>query len=437
LKSCKPCCKNIHPINQLVKLNGKSEQNKVAQSVGSESAGRMHKLNALQGWLHKVSKIAFCWLLLAVSTPLCAEKKAPTPPLANVTFFVNSLPGTPFWESQIDFAKAVSKAFKINLTISYIPRKYIDRFGVAEYIDNYLDKQAQLPDLIVSSLWLGAEVKVLQIIAEKNISYFSINNQLTEPLLASLGTPRVKFPRWLGHIATDDVEVGAQLTEYLLQQIEKKKACTSACPINLFAFSGFTFTTASQQREKGLSLALAKRRDVHLFNVVHAAWDKQEAYAMMPTILQRHDDIDGYWIASDFMALGVLQGLQESTRPQTAILASIDWSPDIIKHIKSGAVSASLGGHFMEAGWAITLYADALLAGDFAASFGTIFRSELDILDGNNIKKIGPFLAQPHWNSEAILLNSRFYNKKFKGYSFSPLNIINAQLNAATSHAQR
>jgi ABC-type sugar transport system substrate-binding protein len=398
--------------------------------------GSVYRVKTVQRWLNQVRIMTCCWLWLLASTLTFAEEKVPKPPLANVTFFVNSLPGTPFWESQIDFAKAVSKAFNINLTISYIPRKYIDRFGVTEYIEDYLDKQSTLPDLIVSSLWLGAEQKVLQIFADRNIAYFSINNQLTEPLLASLGTPRVKFPRWLGHIATDDVAVGAQLTEYLLQQIEKNKTCASACPIHLFAFSGFTFTTASQQREKGLNLALAKRRDVQLFNVVHAAWDRQEAYAMMPTILQRHDDIDGYWIASDFMALGVLQGLQESKRPQTAILASIDWSPDIIAPIKSGAVSASLGGHFMEAGWAITLYADALLAGDFAAKFGTLFHSELDILDGNNIDTIGAFLAKPHWNSEAILLNSRHYNPNFTHYSFHPLTIINAQLTAKTRGAE-
>jgi ABC-type sugar transport system substrate-binding protein len=372
----------------------------------------------------------FALMSLLVSTlnsSVAADNAATLKPSGNtshVVFFVNSTPDSPFWLSQVNYATAVAQALDMQLSVVYIPNKYIDRFGVFDFISNYLQKSPKVPDLIVSALWLGAEEKLLMLMDQQKIPLISINAHLTDRHLAVLGKPRGRFPLWLGHVSADDVKVGNLMAEYLIQDITASRNGEAEQAINLFAFSGLAFTSASQQREQGLQSAVNTHKNVHLFNVVHANWDKDLAYTMMPIILKRHDDIDGYWIASDIMTFGVLQGLKELGNPSSAILASVDWSPAMVDFIESGDVRVSFGGHFIEAGIAMTLYKDYVNVADFADLTGTLIYVEMSKLEKANVKTLGAFLKKPKWESQVLRRNSRFYNPQFTRYSFNAADII-------------
>ena len=344
--------------------------------------------------------------------------------IANVTFIINSYKGFAFWDNQADYAKAVAEALDLNLTLVYIPEQYSDRFGVVRFFSDYLYNLSEKPDLIISALWLGAESRLLDILAAENIPLISINTALTEYDFSFLGKPREKYPLWLAHIATDDQQAGYELAEYIVNKTAQKKSCTQTCEINLFAFAGTAYTSASVYRERGLEQSLQQHANVSLFNVVNANWDRELTRSMMKTVLRRHDDIDAYWVLGDIMAMGVLDGLKEHGVKQMPIIGSIDWTPDVITQIEQGNVTLSLGGHFMEAGWALTMYSDYLRVGDFVEQFGTVFPSTLAKLDSDNVKLIGGFLRNPQWNKQVIKSNTRYVNSSLQAYMMEPEKLI-------------
>lgn len=367
----------------------------------------------------------FLWQLLVCASLLClpthlAAQSLPSNNIAKVTFLVGADPNAPFWDSQIHFAQSVAKALNVELSVIYIPAKYMNRFGVAHFMATMLKDQLQHPDLIISTLWLGTESKILMLLNRYHIPLISINTHLSTKLIAEIGLPREKFPYWLGHISTDDVKTGKMLTEYLLKQVNQNKGCNLPCPINLFAFSGATYASASLEREKGLKQVVANVPKVNLFNVVHANWDRDTAKSMMATVLNRHDDIDAFWVASDAMTLGVIEGFKEKGQNITPVIGSIDWSPEIVEYIRTGEVDISYGGHFMEAGWALTLFVDYLKVSDFVEISGTVIKIKLAQLTFNEIEGLGSFLLAPVWSAEVIRSHSRFYNDNFSEYQFDP-----------------
>lgn len=346
------------------------------------------------------------------------------PPIAKVTFIINSYRGFSFWDSQADYAQAVADALGVQLTLVYIPERYSDRFGVVTFFRRYLDSLSEKPDLIISALWLGAESNLLDLLALKKIPLISINTALSERHFTIFGKPREQYPLWLAHFSTNDKQAGFDLSEYIVNKARAKKTCQQRCNVNLFAFAGTAYTSASQYRIVGLKASLTLHANVSLFNVVNANWDRALTHRMMETVLGRHNDIDAYWVVGDIMALGVLDGLKEwATRPYP-LIGSMDWTPAVIGQIEQGNVAVSYGGHFMEAGWALMMYADYLRLGDFAEQFGTFFSSNLAKLDSDNVATIGAFLRKPKWNQEAIRLNSRYFNPSLRRYMMDPEKII-------------
>lgn len=392
------------------------------------------KSTSSRGWKILVVLSDFNWrnIFLALTLLTCTQAVAQNsnaqnesePLIANVTFVINSYRGFAFWDSQADYARAVADALGINLTVVYIPEHYSDRFGVVNFFTEYLDRVPRNPDLIISALWLGAELHLLDLLNSKGIPLISINTTLSKRDFAIFGQPREKYPLWLAHFSTNDNLAGYELAEYIVGNVTKQKRCTRFCQINLFAFAGTAYTSASLHRVEGLKTSLKRYPNVSLFNVVSANWDRELTRNMMKKVLSRHDDIDAFWVVGDIMALGVLDGLKDYGAKSYPLIGSMDWTPEIITQIEQGNIAVSFGGHFMEAGWALSIYADYLRKGDFVEKFGVIFSSSLTKLDSSNVASIGGFLKDPKWNVQVIRLNNRYFNPLLQDYVMQPEKII-------------
>lgn len=377
-------------------------------------------------------------VLLFVAGPLLAEDRftldeknsRQSVTEIKVTFIINSYPGFSFWDNQAKYAQAVADALDINLSIVYIPQHQADRFGVVTFFNEYLQQLNKPPDLIISALWLGAELNLLELLNNMNIPLISINTALSERHFELLGKPREKYPLWLAHFSTNDKQAGYELSEYLLAQIEHNQSQSKSKKINLFAFAGTAYTSASQQRVAGLKQSITEHKNALLFNVVNANWDRELTYSMMQTVLDRHNNIDAYWVLGDIMAMGVLDGLKEGAKKPYPLIGSMDWSAEIIEHIERGDVAVSFGGHFMEAGYALSMYADYKRVADFAGRFGTIYYTSLAKLDRNNLELLGDFLRHPKWNREVIRANNLFFNPNLKNYVVAPEKIIQLHIEA-------
>jgi ABC-type sugar transport system substrate-binding protein len=349
----------------------------------------------------------------------------------NIVFIIPADEGFHFWDSEINFAKAVAQTHGFELNIVHTPRKYRNRFDVVNFVKNTLDGLPTSPDLVITSFWLGSEQKMLAMLSEKNIPTITINSSISAEQLSILGNPREKYPLWLGHISPDDVEVGEQLGELLISHAKQQKQCSTArCKVDLFAITGLNYSAVSIQRVDGLKKALIHHRWSSLINVVYGNWKRETVADMMSTVTTRHPHIDAYWVASDIMAYGIRDGLEKlnMTLPEDTLVGSIDWSAPTVGEIRQGHIDFSLGGHFMEAGWALMLFADYQAGIDFKQDVGTIITTPFSVLKKSNIDSLGTFLSAPEWSSNNLSQYSKSLNPSLKTYSLSPLNIINSQI---------
>lgn len=347
-----------------------------------------------------------------------------------ILMLVNADQGFPFWDSEVNFAKAVADAFSLNLTVHYIPARYRDRFGIVKYIEGYLKKRNNSPDLVMSAFYLGSEDKLLTLLDKKSIPFFSLNSYISTAQYKVLGKPREKFTHWIGHIAPNDIKAGKQLMQALLKIYRQRNHCDqTVCGAKIFGFTGLPYAAVSQQRVKGVEEAVAIDRTSDLYNNVAGNWRKRVVLEKMAIVLQRHKDIDVFWAASDNMAWGIVEAMQLHPNARQSLIGSFDWSPDTIPMIKGDKIQISLGGHFLEAGLALILYYDYLNGIDFSAENGPIIESQMSELTLKNIKQLGPFLIKPIWKKNVLFGYSKFNNPNRTHYLFDPNDIISQQIN--------
>ncbi|MFC3122743.1 substrate-binding domain-containing protein [Agaribacter flavus] len=338
---------------------------------------------------------------VVINTDLNAERSKKL----QIVMFIHADKGFPFYDSVVDYSKAVSKAFKAKLDLYYVPRSVRTRFDIVEYSTNIVDKYDTKPNLIVAPLWLRAEHDFIRAIEDRQIDLLTFNYQIPDSLLEELGKPREKYKHWLAHISPNDVQAGYELTKYLLAEARRKKSCNDKdCRYNIFAVRGFEYAAVTKQRHEGLVRAVNKDAKANLLNVVNGDWKRKITADLMPTILNRHDDIDIFWASSDVMAYGILDGLdmEQPSYYERLAIGAIDWSPPTIAYIEQGKMQVSLGGHFMEAGWAIQLYLSLLAGYDFEPILGTMIHTQLSPLNRDNVKEIGRFLKQPKWQDRVF-----------------------------------
>ncbi len=338
--------------------------------------------------------------------------------------------GFPFWDSQVNFAQAVADALNFELEVVYTPQAYRNRFGAAEFLKEILDSKKALPKLVLSSFWVGSELKILTMLDEMKISFISINSDISKEQFSVLGKPRERFPYWLAQLSPNDFAVGGQLATAMLKESRARRCPTTHCDVSIFAITGMSYSAVSTQRLDGLKQAVQADKQSRIINSVYGHWDRKRVEKMTSTIISRHNDIDAFWIASDVMAYGLQDGLaaMKHTLPSTTIIGSIDWSPASIDKVKEGSLHMSVGGHFMEAGWSLILFYDYINNTDFADELGVIIRTEMSLLDKHNVDTLGSFLKAPRWSNKRIKSYSKYLNPARKHYNLNPTQIIMQQL---------
>jgi ABC-type sugar transport system substrate-binding protein len=290
------------------------------------------------------------------------------------------------------------------LDVAYTPKSYRNRFDAANYARQIIESKHYKPSLVLTSFWVGSEKKILTMLNDKKIPIITINSDLSEQQFASLGRPRERFPLWLAHLSPNDTKAGNQLAQAIIKESRDRRCHGKKCDVNIFAITGLSYSAVSKQRANGLNTVTRDDHFARLLGIIYGNWDRSLVASKAQTIIQRHDDIDAFWIASDVMAYGLLEGLDSAQMalPEETIIGGIDWSPDTIKKIKNGEMDISLGGHFMEAGWALILFYDYLNKVDLPSDITPVIKTEMSLLNTYNIDELGPFLVAPKWSREQI-----------------------------------
>lgn len=129
--------------------------------------------------------------------------------------------------------------------------------------------------------------------------------------------------------------------------------------------------------------------------IVNGKWERPIAAAQVEQLLRRYPQTQLIWTASDWMALGVIDSL-EKFPDQRFCVGGFDWLPQSQYALQKGTLTASAGGHFAMAAWAMVLIYDDV-RGKLPKPMPDIPLLQLEILTAKNLPLYQPLLRAGQW----------------------------------------
>lgn len=346
-------------------------------------------------------------LILFGSPALSVEQRA-----LNIILFSPNSSDEDFWGDVHSFARASASDLGINFRIVY--NALNNRFDYLELIEKELAGPDK-PDAFLAVSYLRRTQRLLALSEKYNVPVILINNELPMDTSSAIGTPRSVFKTYLGHITPDDYKMSYQLSNYLIQQAI---ASDQDQQINIAGIAGSRDTPESDRRNQGLKHATWEHApQAQLKQIVYANWEGDIARRMSLSLIKRHNELDIIWYASDLMALAAQSAIEQSG--QSIITGGFDWTKDAILAIKSGKLTASVGGHFTDGGYALVLLYDYFHGRDFADVTGVTIRSASGVIHRGNVDKYYQLLTQRDWQSIDFKKYSRVFHPQNNQYDFS------------------
>jgi len=276
-----------------------------------------------------------------------------------------------FFDRLVELTEAASKQLNVLLRIHRYDEPQFNRFFYAQYIDNVLTAEND-NDYLISLFFSQTESKVMEVVNKHKINLFSFNSPLSPHVKGMIGTPREHTPYWIGHFSPNDEQAGYDLAKQLIDN-KKQEA------ISMLAINGSRNSEVGKMRAQGLVRKVAESEKINLLQLIYTDWTYQQARDKTALMLQRYQDIDVVWSASDSLARGVIDEITH-TNPEllkNISTGSIDWSPQIVPYLKNNKVTTSYGGHIFEGAWLMALIYDHFNGLDFQNELGVVIQDNL------------------------------------------------------------
>lgn len=280
---------------------------------------------------------------------------------------------------------------------------------------------------LITGYFTGSTTKYIQRADERDIKIFVINAGVPEEDQSIVGVPREKLKNWIGHIAASDFQAGYELADVLINKaISLNKYPEQS--IQVVALGGGTDSVVPLQRRLGLEKRVEEQANAKLNSVVETMWTQQEANVTATELLNQYSDADVVWAAGDSMSLGVVDAIKAAgKKPGIDILTGgIDWSDGGISGVAGGEMTASVGGHLFEGGWALLLIHDYHYGIDFAEDPGISSTTEMRAITADNVQNYIKWLRQPDWSKIDFKQFSKKYNSSLQRYDFSLGTLLGA-----------
>ncbi len=314
-----------------------------------------------------------------------------------------------FFYRMESFMRAAADDLGISLEILYGRRNYVTTYNVVRQ----LLSRKQLPDYLILINENDMGRMILPGLSGRGIRIILINEGIPERDRTFFGRPGEKYPDWFAQFLPDDLQAGRLLADELI----RKRVEQGHRKINIAGLSGTAKATSSDLRVKGLYKTALLYPEVNVLQVVPAFWDIDRASKVTRGLLSRYDHLDIIWAASDGMALGAARAMREAgKRPGKDILTGgIDWTDFSFSMVKKGTFTATVGGHFMDGGWAMVMIYD-----DFNGYKGPFpEKSSFALINRENINRFASFFHCNKWDKIDFRHFSMTLNPKLHHYDFS------------------
>ena len=237
-------------------------------------------------------------------------------------------------------------------------------------------------------------------------------------------TPRENLKYWLATIYPDNVNAGYQIANEIYKKT--KKIVKNKKNYSLVAINGDKSTKASIERELGLNQFLLEHKNITLYQIISAEWDRQIAYEKMLLIQKRYHDLDMIWAANDPIALGALKAVKEKNRKpgKDIFIGGLNWQQEALQEIKNGSLSISLGGHFMTGACAVIILYDYLHGIDIKEKNYEMNLKIFSTINENEAEEYSKYLDRSYWKKINFKKLSKYLNPKLNDYEFDAKKIF-------------
>lgn len=283
-----------------------------------------------------------------------------------------------------------SAAHQLGIKLYVYPSVDFDRFSYLDAVERALENK---PDYLVAMFRYNTSETILNLTAKAGVKLFSTNSDLPSEAKAILGKPRDKFPHWIGQTYPDDLQAGY----YLAEQIFQSAKPAEGEQLTLIALAGSRDSPVAFDRVKGLQRFVKENPTITLKQIIYSGWRYETTYQMLPQILARYPDIDGFWSVSDVIAAAVDNRLRDTKATRKYIIGGFDWSPIYFRERSTNNLSISIGGHFIEGGIILALLNDYHHSHDFAEHFGNRITFKLSSLTASNKAMLENLIIDNQW----------------------------------------
>ena len=315
-----------------------------------------------------------------------------------------------FWYLAHDFAKEVSKDLKIDLKI-YYNKIEGDRFTYLDAYKRAFNEKIK-PDFIVGTFMRNISKSIFEMSEKFNIPIFIVNTSVPNEEKSFIGEPRAKHKNFIGHMYPDEKYASYILADYLINKSKKNKLDKK---IEIVGITGNKENPVAINRKIGLEKA-SKINDTTLHQTIFTNWTVSQSREKTKRLLKRYKNLDVFWYVNDDTALAgnkIIKKLKKNI-----VVGGFDWEKEAIESIKNGTYDASVGGHFVEVGFALILLYDYYHGKDFYVEFGSEINTKMQLITSENIDTYYNFLNTQDWGKIDFRKYSKSLNQELKKYNF-------------------
>lgn len=274
------------------------------------------------------------------------------------------------------------------------------------------------PDYILTPNYVGTIKHIMPLVNKSSTRLFLFNAGLNEEQRALFGSPREKYVQWIGEMLPDDETAGYELARQLIASTRQ----SGVEQVNMLAISGNKYNQAAYLRSRGLRRAIEEDPNAHLLQEVSGRWFRDTAAMKIPVLMKRHPTTNVIWAANDSMALGVLDVIDSTWHGP---VGGFDWTAPALTAIWEGDMFASMGGHFMEAGWALVLLFDFHQGRDFVGE-GVSRKTPLFFISKKTVPQSRQIVDRDFWRKIKFANFSKTRTPELHTYDFSIEKIMDS-----------
>lgn len=342
--------------------------------------------------------------------------KASQPEPLRVAVLAIDTAENPFWGLVIKFMLAVAKDLNIKLEI-----KYSKENPVSLKRDGLALANSSKYDFLLTPYWGEATRAIFPITQQNGIGLFIFNSDVFKEHTEYTGEPRERFRQWIGLLTPDDKQAGYILGQTLIEHAQQMGKTDFKNNVHMFGLNGHDYSTASLLRLAGLNKYIYRHGGALLHEVVYAHWRADLADKITIRSYGAFPHTSVIWAASDSMSLGAVKAMNKlgKTPGKDFFTGGIDWSQDGVDSVAKGEMTATVGGHYMNGGWALVLIHDFVHDIDFADELGTRILTPMQVLTAENVKRYKEKMHPDNWGKIDFKKFSKVYNKQLNKYDFS------------------